>query len=92
MSPGQQQLHCLPDVRDPLGRPILVIEAVAFKESSEIHQQQNFLIQIMEQFRLYLKTLNQSSEASSPSLQYIVLLDLKEVSMNTIVRFFTFFR
>ncbi|KAF5355528.1 hypothetical protein D9758_006381 [Tetrapyrgos nigripes] len=81
---GKQQLHCLPDVRDPLGRPILVIEATAFKESSEIHQQQNFLIQIMEQFRLYLKMLNKSSEAYSPSLQYIVLLDLKEVTMKTI--------
>ncbi|KAK7473223.1 hypothetical protein VKT23_001321 [Stygiomarasmius scandens] len=83
-STAKQQLHCLPDVRDPLGRPILVIEAVAFKESSEIRQQQHFLIQIMEQFRLNLRRLNNTSEASSPSLQYIVLLDLKEVSMKSV--------
>ncbi|THU96738.1 CRAL/TRIO domain-containing protein [Dendrothele bispora CBS 962.96] len=84
VSTAKEQLRCLPDVCDPLGRPILIVEAMAFNDSSEIRQQQHFLIQIMEQFRLHLRHLNDSHEGPSPSLQFIVLLDLKEVSMKSV--------
>lgn len=78
------RVYFLPlDVRDPLGRPIIVIRALNLKDSSETY---NHLIRTMEQFRLRLKTLNDASDQTLVVLQYIVLLDVKELSMQTLVR------
>lgn len=76
-------ISCLPnDVRDPLGRPILVIEVASLKYELEIKQ---VLIQAMESLRFHLKTMNLAADRAVPTLQYVVLLDLKDITMPTIV-------
>ncbi|KAL0575684.1 hypothetical protein V5O48_006295 [Marasmius crinis-equi] len=76
-------MHCLPaDVKDPLGRPILVIRAMDLKEPSE--RLSPALFHVMERLRDCLKALNDASdEPLSPFLQYVVLLDVKELSMQS---------
>lgn len=79
------RVYFLPlDVRDPLGRPIIVIRALNLKDSSETYN--HLLIRTMEQFRLRLKTLNDASDQTPVVLQYTVVLDVKELSMQTLVR------
>ncbi|KAF9257982.1 CRAL/TRIO domain-containing protein [Marasmius fiardii PR-910] len=76
-----QNVHCLPvDVRDPLGRPILVVRAVDWKESSD--QRLTLLFHVVERLRVCLKALNDAfDEGLMPFLQYVVILDVKEFSM-----------
>ncbi|ESK90852.1 phosphatidylinositol transfer protein csr1 [Moniliophthora roreri MCA 2997] len=85
------ELHCLPDVRDPLGRPILVIEPAALNGAPDAVQP--LFIHAMERLRVHLKVLNDASDkTSSPSLQYIVLLDLQKLSMQTMsIELFSWF-
>lgn len=73
-----------PDVRDPFGRPIIIIQVIGFKNSSDTYIP--LLIRAMEQFRLRLKTLNDTSDQGFPVLQYIVLFDVKELSVQNLVR------
>ncbi|KAF5380237.1 hypothetical protein D9757_008219 [Collybiopsis confluens] len=80
--PSLSRVHLLPtDVRDPFGRPILVIRAVGFNDSEESYFP--LLIRAMEQFRLRLNKLNDVSHPI-PVLQYVVLLDVKELSVQTL--------
>ncbi|KAJ8077961.1 hypothetical protein PM082_000162 [Marasmius tenuissimus] len=78
-----QNVHCLPaNVRDPLGRPILVIRAIPLKEPSD--QLIPVLFHVMEHLRVCLKALNDTNDGPSmPFLQYVVLLDVKELSMQS---------
>ena len=79
-------VHCLPtSVRDPLGRPILFIEVVAFNESTDDFKPH--IIQGFERLRGHLVELNDISEPNTlrPVLQYVVLLDLKGLSMQSLV-------
>ncbi|KAG7098311.1 hypothetical protein E1B28_000272 [Marasmius oreades] len=78
-----QNVHCLPaNVRDPLGRPILIVRATPFKESSESDRDSSLFLHAVEHLRLCLKALNDASdETLMPFLQYVVLLDVKEFSM-----------
>ncbi|KAF8893464.1 CRAL-TRIO domain-containing protein [Infundibulicybe gibba] len=74
-------LHCLPGtVRDPLGRPILIIEVVPFNESSDAVK--HIIIQAIERLRSRLQRFSES--CTKPVLQYIVLLDLKRLSFQKI--------
>jgi hypothetical protein len=47
---------------------------------------QNVLIDAVERLRLHLKQLYDISRDDSPTLQYVVLLDLSELSFQSIVR------
>ncbi|KAJ3982772.1 CRAL-TRIO domain-containing protein [Lentinula detonsa] len=77
------RVHFLPsDVRDPLGRPIIVIKATSFKDTSDTYNP--LLIRAMEQFRLRLKTMNDVSDQRFPVLQYIVLLDVGNLSVQSL--------
>ncbi|PPQ66319.1 hypothetical protein CVT26_011150 [Gymnopilus dilepis] len=78
-------LHCLPsDVRDPFGRPILVLEVNAVDVPQD--SQKRFIILAFEQLRSHLRKLYDESEDNNPRppLQYIVLLDLKQLSIQSI--------
>lgn len=77
-------LRCLPTC-DPFGRPILVIKAVPLDEDTE--SQKRFIIKAFEQMRIYLKVLyDGTTDVREPTLQYVVLLDLSQLSLQSIVR------
>ncbi|KIK69267.1 hypothetical protein GYMLUDRAFT_642466 [Collybiopsis luxurians FD-317 M1] len=95
------RVYFLPtDVRDPFGRPILVIRAAPLAGGSTDHSSSSedtnyfsLLIHAMEHFRLRLNELNCNGAAASnqmnqiqtpPVLQYVVLLDVKELSVQTL--------
>ncbi|KDR75091.1 hypothetical protein GALMADRAFT_122666 [Galerina marginata CBS 339.88] len=83
-------VHCLPsDIRDPFGRPILVVELIPVGEA--LDSQKRFLIRAFEQLRLHLKKVYDLSEDDPrPPLQYVVLLDLRQLSFQSInIDFFT---
>ncbi|KAJ3564427.1 hypothetical protein NP233_g8305 [Leucocoprinus birnbaumii] len=76
-------VRCLPEhVRDPFGRPILVVEVVPVSESPEVVKP--YIIQTFERLRLHLKRLvgGQGAE-EEPALQYIILLDLANLSLQS---------
>ncbi|KIM45318.1 hypothetical protein M413DRAFT_441999 [Hebeloma cylindrosporum] len=77
-------LHCLPDnIRDPFGRPVLVLEVVAVDESTE--SQKLFIIRAFETLRIHLRKLYEMSEDNEkPSLQYVALLDLSQLSLQSL--------
>ncbi|KAF9482205.1 CRAL/TRIO domain-containing protein [Pholiota conissans] len=83
-------LRCLPtDIRDRFGRAILVIETTPVDES--IDSQKRSIIQAFEQLRLHLRKLYDNSEDHrNPPLQYVALLDLKQISLQSMnVELFT---
>ncbi|KAF9564738.1 CRAL/TRIO domain-containing protein [Agrocybe pediades] len=77
-------LHCLPsDIRDPFGRPILVLEVTPVDQP--VDSQKRAIIRAFEQLRLHLRSLYDSSEDDArPPLQYVVLLDLAQLSLQSI--------
>jgi hypothetical protein len=84
-------LHCLPiGVYDPLGRPILCVRVSRFAEAPESLQAD--ITSSIEALRIHLKTLKSDMQASREllPLQYTVLLDLKDLSMQAIVRGLSF--
>ncbi|KAJ6629488.1 CRAL-TRIO domain-containing protein [Mycena sp. CBHHK59/15] len=86
--PGPQSrmpiVRCLPPpARDPFGRPILVIKVVSFNDSSDAYKP--LIIRGLESLRLHLKHLNGVSHQSPvPTLQYAILLDLKNLSTQSL--------
>jgi hypothetical protein len=61
-----------------------VIEVVAVKTASD-----NFrphIIQTFERLRCHLKCLNDGEDPGVPILQYVILLDLKNLSFRDVVR------
>ena len=77
-------LHCLPTY-DPFGRPILVIKVIPLDE--DIKSQKRFIIQAFERLRIYLKCLCDTAEdIKEPTLQYVALLDLQQLSLQGLVR------
>lgn len=79
-------LHCLPAF-DPFGRPILVIKVVPLDE--DIKSQKRFITKAFEQLRIYLKVLyDGAKDVRKPTLQYVALLDLCQLSLQSIVRNF----
>lgn len=80
-------MRCLPDnIRDPFGRPLLFLKVVAFDDESS-ESCRSIIIANIERLRAYLQTLNarQDNHVRSPILQYIVLLDLADLSIQSIV-------
>jgi retinaldehyde-binding protein 1 len=78
-------LHTLPvHIRDPLGRPILVLRHNPIDASAS--NKQTVVIRALERLRLHLKQLYDDSGDDDPILQYVVLLDLSELSFQSIVR------
>ncbi|KAF7357821.1 hypothetical protein MVEN_00828100 [Mycena venus] len=77
-------VQCLPPTaRDPFGRPILVIKVVSFNDSSDAYKP--LIIRGLECLRLHLKRLNGDSyQRGAPTLQYVILLDLKNLSTQSL--------
>ncbi|KIY70623.1 CRAL/TRIO domain-containing protein [Cylindrobasidium torrendii FP15055 ss-10] len=76
-----ESVRCLPqDVSDPFGRPILVIQCKAFDAKSEY---KSIVYHAFELLRAHLYAVN-GQDAESPAMQYVVLLDLKNLSMKAI--------
>ncbi|KAJ7761025.1 CRAL-TRIO domain-containing protein [Mycena metata] len=76
-------VHCLPPpARDPFGRLILVVKVVSFNDSSDAYKP--LIIQGLERLRLHLKRLNDDTQQSPPTLQYVILLDLKNLSTQSL--------
>lgn len=85
--PPTPNLHCLPGgVRDPFGRPILVIEVISATMASDTFRPH--IIQTFERLRCHLKRLNDGENPGPrpPVLQYVILLDLSSLSFRDFVR------
>lgn len=76
-------LHCLPiTARDPFDRPILIIRVPGIEATSDVAKP--LILQTFERLRAQLQSLNET-DSESPTLQYIVLLDLHEFSLKSFV-------
>ncbi|KAJ7933790.1 CRAL-TRIO domain-containing protein [Mycena leptocephala] len=77
-------VHCLPPAaRDPFGRPILVIRVVSFNDSTDAYKP--LITRGFECLRMHLKRLNDENDQSSgPTLQYVILFDLKNLSTQSL--------
>ncbi|KAK7000732.1 CRAL/TRIO domain-containing protein [Favolaschia claudopus] len=80
-------VQCLPSAAtDPFGRPILVIKVVSFDDSSDAFKP--LIIRGLECLRLHLQRLNDESRqigtGAAPTLQYVILLDLKNLSTQSL--------
>ncbi|KAJ7661636.1 CRAL-TRIO domain-containing protein [Mycena rosella] len=79
-------IHCLPPpAHDPFGRPILIVKVVSFNDSSDAYKP--LILRALERLRIHLKRLNhdsRQSESSAPILQYVILLDLKNLSTQSL--------
>lgn len=80
-------LHCLPTY-DPFGRPILVVKAVFLDKDTKSLRRS--VIKAFEQLRIYLKVLYDGTKdaGGEPPLQYVALLDLSLLSLQSVVRKF----
>jgi len=70
---------------DPFGRPIVVLKVSALRASMD--ELKRLLMPAMDHLRAHLKSLNGaqgSGHTSRPILQYVVLLDLKGLSLQSI--------
>jgi len=78
-------IRCLPKhIHDPCGRPILVVEFLPVNESPEVVK--SYIIQAFEGLRLHLKSLSGAQDPEEgPVLQYIILLDLAKLSLQSLV-------
>ncbi|KAL0956819.1 hypothetical protein HGRIS_002930 [Hohenbuehelia grisea] len=77
-------VRCFPDdVRDPFGRPILLLKCTTFEAISE--QSKPIIAQSIERLRAYLHALpTRDANPQEPVLQFVVLLDLAGLSMQNI--------
>ena len=77
-------LRCLPSF-DPFGRPIVVVKMLPVDKDTKSLKRS--IIGAFEQLRIYLKVLyNGTKDAGEPPLQYVALLDLSLLSLQSIVR------
>ncbi|KAF8915608.1 CRAL-TRIO domain-containing protein [Mucidula mucida] len=80
-----ESVRCLPsDITDPLGRPIIVIQFVPFDTDTVDYKA--IVYRAFEQLRCHLNDVNHNGteRTDRPALQYVVLLDLKGLSMRAI--------
>lgn len=85
-----ESVRCLPsDITDPLGRPIIVIQFVPFDTDTVDYKA--IVYRAFEQLRCHLNDVNHNGpeRTDRPALQYVVLLDLKGLSMRAIVSLFS---
>ncbi|TFK66503.1 CRAL/TRIO domain-containing protein [Pluteus cervinus] len=98
-------LHCLPvNIRDPLGRPIIILRATSFA-GDDVDSSKLIVLQVAERLRVHLHSFTLASDSGYASesemeiaqkdygtsasarhlaLQYMVILDLKNLSMQTL--------
>ena len=80
-------LRCLA-AYDPFGRPILIIKAIP--PDRDIKSQKRSIVKVFEQMRIYLKVLyDGTKDVREPILQYVALLDLRQLSLQSIVSKFS---
>ncbi|KAI0081971.1 CRAL/TRIO domain-containing protein [Panus rudis PR-1116 ss-1] len=86
IAPPSPFMQCLPPMnRDPLGHPILVVRLAGVTESSE--DLRPVMLRNVELLRLHLARLNAEGHLSKPILQFVALLDIEGVSLNSIYKF-----
>ncbi|KAI0683144.1 hypothetical protein BC835DRAFT_1396842 [Cytidiella melzeri] len=74
-------LRCLPmDVRDPFGRPIIVVQLSSLWDAGE--DLKASLFHNVELMRLHLVRINEREPGARPILQYVALLDIKGLAFN----------
>ena len=78
-------VHCLPtDIRDRFGRAVLVIQTTPMDKT--VDSQKRSIVLAFEQLRIHLRRLYDGSEDHrNPPLQYMVLLDLSQLSLQSLV-------
>lgn len=72
------------EVRDPLGRPIVVLQLANLWESSQ--DLRATLSHNIELMRIHLLHLNGQDSGLRPVLQYVALLDISGLTFNGVVR------
>ena len=86
-------LHCLPsEITDPFKRPIIVLKVSDLAAENGKEDLKDLLMPTIDRLQAHLKELNQFAESDSPLLQYVILLDLADVSMQSMVRKHEIFR
>ncbi|KAG7446558.1 CRAL/TRIO domain-containing protein [Guyanagaster necrorhizus] len=76
-------VHFLPDdITDPLGRPIIVLKVAPFNYGSDDYK--GVVYRALECLRCHLREVNRNEVEGRPALQYVLLLDLKGLSMQSI--------
>lgn len=88
MEPPLPLLYCLPShVSDPLDHPIIILKMAAFSTQHSPDDLKRLLMPTIDKLQVHLKELNNRSDRKErPILQYIVLLDLADVSIQSLVR------
>lgn len=86
--PPLRLLHCLPSaVTDPFKRPIIVLKISDLAAERGTEDFKSMLMPTIDRLQAHLKELNGwDGECKEPVSQYIVLLDLAGVSMQSVVR------
>lgn len=80
-------LHCLPsEIRDPFKRPIIILKVSDLAAENGKEDLKNLLMPTIDRLQVHLKELNKSADHKVPLLQYVILLDLDDVSMQSMVR------
>ncbi|KAK0455505.1 uncharacterized protein EV420DRAFT_1553992 [Desarmillaria tabescens] len=76
-------VHFLPDdVTDPLGRPIIMLKFAPFNYC--LDEYEGVVYRALECLRCHLQEVNRNEVEGRPALQYVLLLDLKGLSMQSI--------
>jgi retinaldehyde-binding protein 1 len=80
-------IHCLPSsVSDPFGRPIIVLKVSALVAEYTADTFKLLLLSTIDRLQAHLKKLNTSRDRKGrPIFQYIVMLDLADVSIQHVV-------
>jgi hypothetical protein len=80
-------LRCLPSsVSDPFGRPIVVLKVSALAAEHSTDDFKHLLMPTINHLQTNLKNLNAIKERKErPVFQYIILLDLADVSIQHVV-------
>ncbi|KAF7964703.1 hypothetical protein HWV62_4053 [Athelia sp. TMB] len=85
-APPLGMLHCLPsDITDPFKRPIIVLKVSDLAAENGKEDLKDLLMPTIDRLQAHLKELNKYAESGSPLLQYVILLDLADVSMQSMI-------
>ena len=78
---------CFLPTYDPFGRPILVVKAIPLDKDTKLLKPS--IIKAFEHLRIHLKVLyDGTKDTGEPPFQYVALLDLSLLSLQSIVRNF----
>jgi hypothetical protein len=82
-------IFCLPDhCRDPFGHPIIIVRGTPLEGTANLSSGdfRAVLIPTLDRLRVHLKEINKERTKGNIALQYVVLLDMEGVSIQSIVR------